>query len=235
MSKLTEQDLLKTVIESESWEDVIYNIVSIEGLDPWDIDIVKLADSFLKYIETVKMLDFRIPAKIVFVAAILLKLKVDSLFPQEKEEEMTLPDVSEEEFKAFKERLEQIKLSPPLERMPSRPVTLDELIEALRKAMKVKERKEHRRHALGRKIANNIDVTEDDIERRIELLLEEIEDLCKLLNREKIEFSRLVKKWEREEIVKQFLPLLYLTNRGDVTAEQEEFFKEIWVSKKTKN
>jgi segregation and condensation protein A len=232
MSKLTEQDLLKTVIESESWEDVIYNIVSIEGLDPWDIDIVKLADSFLKYIETVKMLDFRIPAKIVFVAAILLKLKVDSLFPQEKEEEMTLPDVSEEEFKAFKERLEQIKLSPPLERMPSRPVTLDELIEALRKAMKVKERKEYRRHMLGKKIANNIDVSEEDIEKRIERLLKEIEDLCKLLNREKIEFSRLVKKWEREEIVKQFLPLLYLTNRGDVTAEQEEFFKEIWVSKK---
>ncbi len=229
---MNEQDLLKTVIESESWEDVIYNIVSIEGLDPWDIDIAKLADSFLRYIETVKMLDFRIPAKIVFVAAILLKLKVDSLFPQEKEEEMVLPEIGEDELALFKERLEQIKLSPPLERMPSRPVTLDELIEALRKAMKVKERKEYRRHVLGRKIANNINMSEEDIEKRIEKLLKEIEDLCKLLNREKIEFSRLVGKWEREEIVRQFLPLLYLVNRGDVITEQQEFFKEIWVSKK---
>ena len=229
---MNEQDLLKTVIESESWEDVIYNIVSIEGLDPWDIDIAKLADSFLRYIETVKMLDFRIPAKIVFVAAILLKLKVESLFPQEKEEEMVLPEIGEDELALFKERLEQIKLSPPLERMPSRPVTLDELIEALRKAMKVKERKEYRRHVLGRKIANNINMSEEDIEKRIEKLLKEIEDLCKLLNREKIEFSRLVGKWEREEIVRQFLPLLYLVNRGDVITEQQEFFKEIWVSKK---
>jgi segregation and condensation protein A len=234
MSKLTEQDLLKTVIQSESWEDVIYNIVSIEGLDPWDIDIVKLADSFLKYIESIKMLDFRIPAKIVFVAAVLLKLKTDSLFPQEKEEEMILPQINEDELKIFKEKLEQIKLSPPLERMPARAVTLDELIEALRKAMRVKERKEYRRHALGKKVANHIDVSEEDIEKRIERLLKEIEDLSKMLNKEKIEFSRLVDKWEREEIVKHFLPLLYLANRGDVTAEQEEFFKEILISKKAK-
>jgi segregation and condensation protein A len=231
---MNEQDLLKTVIQSESWEDVIYNIVSIEGLDPWDIDIVKLADSFLKYIESIKMLDFRIPAKIVFVAAVLLKLKTDSLFPQEKEEEIALPQINEDELKVFKEKLEQIKLSPPLERMPARAVTLDELIEALRKAMRVKERKEYRRHVLGKKVANNIDVSEEDIEKRIERLLKEIEDLSKMLNKEKIEFSRLVDKWEREEIVKHFLPLLYLTNRGDVTAEQEEFFKEIWVSKKAK-
>jgi segregation and condensation protein A len=234
MNKLTEQDLLKTVIQSESWEDVIYNIVSIEGLDPWDIDIVKLADSFLKYIESIKMLDFRIPAKIVFVAAVLLKLKTDSLFPQEKEEEIALSQINEDELKIFREKLEQIKLSPPLERMPARAVTLDELIEALRKAMRVKERKEYRRHALGKKVANNIDVSEEDIEKRIERLLKEIEDLSKMLNKEKIEFSRLVDKWEREEIVKHFLPLLYLANRGDVVAEQEEFFKEIWVSKKAK-
>jgi segregation and condensation protein A len=231
---MNEQDLLKTVIQSESWEDVIYNIVSIEGLDPWDIDIVKLADSFLKYIESIKMLDFRIPAKIVFVAAVLLKLKTDSLFPQEKEEEIALPQINEDELKVFKEKLEQIKLSPPLERMPARAVTLDELIEALRKAMRVKERKEYKRHALGKKVVNNIDVSEEDIEKRIERLLKEIEDLSKMLNKEKIEFSRLVDKWEREEIVKHFLPLLYLANRGDVTAEQEEFFKEIWISKKAK-
>ncbi|MEM5806995.1 MAG: ScpA family protein [Candidatus Aenigmatarchaeota archaeon] len=233
MNKLTEQDLLKTVMESESWEDVIYNIVSIEGLDPWDIDIVKLADSFLRYIENIKMLDFRIPAKIVFVAAILLKLKTETLFPKEKEEEESvIPEINEDEFKELREKLQQIKLTPPLERMPTRTVTLDELVEALRKAMKVKERKEYRRHALGKKVANHINVSEEDIEKRIENLLKEIEDLTKLLKKEKVEFSRLVDKWEREEIVKHFLPLLYLANRGDVTAEQEEFFKEIYVSKK---
>ncbi|MBU5688896.1 MAG: segregation/condensation protein A [Candidatus Aenigmarchaeota archaeon] len=232
MNKLTEQDLLKTVMESESWEDVIYNIVSIEGLDPWDIDIVKLADSFLRYIENIKMLDFRIPAKIVFVAAILLKLKTETLFPKEKEEESVIPEINEDEFKELREKLQQIKLTPPLERMPTRTVTLDELVEALRKAMKVKERKEYRRHALGKKVANHINVSEEDIEKRIENLLKEIEDLTKLLKKEKVEFSRLVDKWEREEIVKHFLPLLYLANRGDITAEQEDFFKEIYISKK---
>ncbi|MEM5799171.1 MAG: ScpA family protein [Candidatus Aenigmatarchaeota archaeon] len=232
MSKLTEQDLLKTVMESESWEEVIYNIVSIEGLDPWDIDIIKLTDSFLKYIENIKMLDFRIPAKIVFVAAILLKLKTETLFPKQKEEEIVLSEINEDEFKEIREKLHQIKLTPPLERMPTRTVTLDELLEALRKAMKVKERKEYRRHALGKKMANHINISEEDIEKRIENLLKEIEDLTKMLKKEKVEFSKLVDKWERNEIVKYFLPLLYLANRGDVTAEQEEFFKEIYISKK---
>ncbi|MCX8179378.1 MAG: segregation/condensation protein A [Candidatus Aenigmarchaeota archaeon] len=233
MSESAEKELLKKIVESETWEDVIYNIVSIEGLDPWDIDIVKLADSFLRYIESIKMLDFRIPAKIVFVAAILLKLKVETLFPKEKEEELFVPETEDDEINVLKEKLGQIKISPPLERIPLKPVTLDELIEALRKAIKVKERKDYRKHFLGKKIAKDIAATEEDIEKRIENLLKEIEDLCKILNKNKIEFSKIVDRWEREEIVKHFLPLLYLTQRGDVLAEQEEFFKEIWVSRKS--
>ncbi|MCX8178455.1 MAG: segregation/condensation protein A [Candidatus Aenigmarchaeota archaeon] len=231
-TKMNEQDLLKSVIETEAWEDVIYNIVSLEGLDPWDIDIVKLADSFLEYIKNIKSLDFRIPAKIVFVAAILLKLKTDTLFPKEKEEKPYIPEITEDEFKEIKERLDQIKLSPPIERMPTRTVTLDELVDALRKAMRVKERKEYRRHALGRKVVNNIDFSEEDIEIRINKLLGEIDSLIKMMKKDKIEFSKIVEKWNREEIIKHFLPLLYLANRGEVVTEQEDFFKEILISRK---
>ncbi|MBU5689772.1 MAG: ScpA family protein [Candidatus Aenigmatarchaeota archaeon] len=231
-AKMNEQDILKSVIETESWEDVIYNIVSLEGLDPWDIDIVKLADSFLKYIEDIKTLDFRIPAKIVFVAAILLKLKTDTLFPKEKEEKVEIPQIDEDEFKEIKARLDQIKLSPPIERMPTRTVTLEELVDALRKAMRVKERKEYRKHALGKKVANNINLNEEDIEVRINSLLREIDDLIKIMKKDKIEFSKIVEKWTRDEIIKHFLPLLYLANRGEIIAEQEDFFKEIFISKK---
>ncbi|MFH8080460.1 MAG: ScpA family protein [Candidatus Aenigmatarchaeota archaeon] len=236
MSESKEKDILKKIMESETWEDVIYNIVSIEGLDPWDIDIVKLADSFLKYIETVKMLDFRIPAKIIFVAAILLKLKIETLFPKEEEDEMIqIAQTFDEELEILKEKLQQIKIPAPVERMPTRPVTLEELIDALRKAMRVKERKDRRKHVLGKRIAENILLNEEDIEKRINNLLKEIEDLTRLLNKNKVEFSKLVDEWKREEIVKHFLPLLYLAQRGDVTTEQEEFFKEIWVGLKNLN
>ena len=82
---MKEESLLEMILKEESWEELIYNIVSYEGLDPWDVDIIKLADSFLKYIEGMKTLDFRIPAKVVLVAAILLKLKSDILSPMKIE------------------------------------------------------------------------------------------------------------------------------------------------------
>lgn len=228
---MNEQDLLKTVMETESWEDVIYNIVSIEGLDPWDIDIIKLTDSFLKYIESIKMLDFRIPAKIVFVAAILLKLKVETLFPQE-DEEIQIPEENIDEYKLIREKLSEISLKPPLNRITTRAVTLEELVSALKKAMEVKERKEQRRRILGKNIVNNINLTEEDIEIRIKKLMDEIDTLLKKLKTNKVEFSKIVHDWRRDEIVKHFLPLLYLSTRGNVITEQEDFFKEIYIFKK---
>ena len=61
---MEEQNLLEMIIKEQSWEELIYNIVSYEGLDPWDIDIIELTNSFLKYIEGMETLDFRIPAKV---------------------------------------------------------------------------------------------------------------------------------------------------------------------------
>ena len=47
---MDEQELLSQVIEKQSWEDIIYHIVSLEGMNPWDVDICKLTNSFIKYI-----------------------------------------------------------------------------------------------------------------------------------------------------------------------------------------
>ncbi|MEM7827586.1 MAG: segregation/condensation protein A, partial [Candidatus Aenigmatarchaeota archaeon] len=85
--KSQEENILKTIIEKESWEDVIYYIVSLEQLNPWDVNLVKLTDSFIKFIKNAEDLDFRIPAKVIFVAAILLRLKADYLSIFEEEEE----------------------------------------------------------------------------------------------------------------------------------------------------
>ena len=49
---MQEQSLLQMVIQKESWEELINHIVTFENMDPWNIDIVKLTDSFLQYIQT---------------------------------------------------------------------------------------------------------------------------------------------------------------------------------------
>jgi len=229
-----EKNILEMIIKEQSWEELIYNIVSYEGLDPWDIDIVKLTNSFLEYIEGLRVLDFRIPAKVVLVAAMLLKLKSDVLSPVKGEDMDYFPEeeMQEDQYEYLREELSKINLKPPIERRVRRKVTLDELVNALRKAMRVEEKKERIRRVLGRRLKQEIG-EEIDIEVRIKELMSEIDDLLTKLKSDKVEFSRIVEKWEREEIVRHLMPLLYLSSRGKVRTEQEEFFKEIFIFKRS--
>lgn len=230
---MKEQNLLEMILKGESWEELIYNIVSYEGLDPWDIDIIKLTDSFLKYIEGMKTLDFRIPAKVVLVAAILLKLKSDILSPLKIEGTEYYPEDMKmlDQYERIRLELENLELKPPMERRVKRKVTIDELIDALRKAMKVKQKKERIRRKLGKRIRAEIG-EEEDIELRIKNLMSDIDVLLTKLKVDKVMFSKIVDKWERGEIVRYFMPLLHLSSRGKVTTEQKEFFKEIFISKR---
>ena len=229
---MQEQNLLEMIIKEESWEELIYNIVSYENMNPWDIDIIKLTDSFIKYIEGMRVLDFRIPAKVVLVAAILLKLKCDVLSPLKIEGSEYFPENPQlsQEFLQISQELERLNLKPPIERHVKRRVTLDELVDALKKAMKVEVKKERIRRTLGKRIRREIG-DEVDIEIRIKELMSDIDSLLLKLKTNKVEFSKIVEKWEREEIVRHLMPLLYLSSRGKVSTEQEEFFKEIFISK----
>ena len=229
---MEEQNLLEMILKEESWEELIYNIVSYEGLDPWDIDIIKLTDSFLKYIEGFKTLDFRIPAKVVLVAAILLKLKSDIFSPLKVEGTEYYPiDMKMlDQYEQIRLELENMELKPPIERHVRRKVTIDELIDALKKAMKVKKKKDHIRRKLGRRIRAEIG-EEEDIELRIKNMMSEIDLLLGKLKADKVMFSKIVRDWNRDEIVRYFMPLLYLSSRGKVNAEQKKFFEEIFISR----
>lgn len=228
-----EEKILKMIIEKQSWEDVIYYVVGVEQLDPWNVDLVKLTEGFLKFLKHSEEVDFRIPAKIVFVAAILLRLKSDYLSIFEERE----PEVEEmlKESKPFEElgidpNLAQ--LGYPMKRIPRRQVTLDELMGALRKALTVKERKEVRRKLWREKIEANVVVETEDIEVRIERIYKNIEELLQKLGRDKVEFKQLLKEWSREKVVEHLVPLLHLEQQEKISTEQEEFFKPLWIRKK---
>jgi segregation and condensation protein A len=227
-----EENILKTIIEKESWEEIIYFIVGVENLDPWDIDLIKLTQGFIKFIRSAQELDFRIPAKIVFVAAILLKLKADYLSIFEEKESKVEETLKEE--KAF----EDLGIDPnlaifahPIKRIPKRQVTLDELIRALRKALEVHERKIKRKIEWQARLRAEIAI-EEDVTRKIEKIFREIEEALEKSKREKIEFREIVEKWDRDSVVDHFVPLLHLEKDEKIETEQPEILKEIWISKK---
>ena len=223
------QNLIKTIIEKESWEDVIYYIVNVEKIDPWNVDLTKLCDGFIKFIRDAADLDFRIPAKIVFIAAILLRLKAEQLSILEEEKEK-LPKI-EEPIEPLGFDFDKVKLSYPLKRLPRRQVTLEELINALRRAVEIEKRREQRRILAKTNLQANI-VIEEDITKRMEKLINEIKEKMKNHDSGKISFSQLLKKRDRDEIVSKFIPLLHLEKDEKIKTEQPELFRDIWIKLK---
>ena len=56
---MDESKIMDFLVSEYSWEQVIYEIIAWEGLNPWDLDLIKLADSFIVYMGKLKEMDFR--------------------------------------------------------------------------------------------------------------------------------------------------------------------------------
>ncbi len=214
---IDENKLIQTIILGSDWQEVLTSIVVEENMNPAEIDITNLADSFMRYLHRLQTFDFRIPARFVLIAAILLRMKCELLLEEEEKKE----EVKAEEIPAL--NINVPILEPPIERKPTRKVTLNELITALNKAFAFKEKKESKELRMRRAVENLIE-PEEDIELRIKKVFQDI-----LRHGTIIKFSDLVPSWKRKDIAETFLPLLYLSNRGKVSCEQEEFFKEITI------
>ena len=217
-SGITEEKVVQTIIIGSDWKDVLTTIVAEEGMDPSKVDIIKLTDSFMDYIKRLDNFSFKVPARFILIAAILLRMKMEIILEEEKEkrereiQEIPLLDI---------ENIPQ--LFPPLIRKPTRKVTLDELVNALNKTFEFKERKEGRKLRMRKAIETLIE-PEEDIEIKIKRVFDSIH------KKGNTKFSDIVPAWKRMDIVNTFMPLLYLMARNKIYLEQEELFKEIFIS-----
>jgi segregation and condensation protein A len=211
--------LIRTISSSSDWEEALTSIVVEQGLDPLNIDIIRLADAFMLYIRRLQTFDFRIPARFILIAAILLNMKAESIL--EKEEERLQRAAAEE---AARLNLEAPLLAPPVKREAVRPVSLNELIDALNRTFEIRKRKEiiEEQRVPPARFDLHLEKTED-VEKKIKEIYERIR------RKGVMPFSDLVPVWKRDEIIATFLPLLHLAHRGKVTCEQKEFFKEILI------
>jgi segregation and condensation protein A len=223
---LNDEQLINLMISEPSWEDVVIKIVAEEQMDPWSIDIIKLSNAFLGYLQKMDDLDFRIPARFILIAAILLRMKSDVL--QEKEEKILIPETEKDADGTLRMLAGLPPLQPPIKRVPMKSVTLEELLSALRNAYEVQDRRSERKIRARRAVDAVLPVGEvEDITERIGKLLGQINSA--LGEAENIEFSRIVKRWGRKEIVDSLLPLLHLSQDGKINIIQEELFKEIMI------
>lgn len=220
---MEEKDIVKMASVESNWEEVLEYIITEEGMDPWDIDIVKLADALVDYIKKMEIVDFKVPSRIIIISAILLRMKVVLLLEEEEEKEER-----EREEEELIDLSKVPNLETPIKRIPRRKVRLEELIAALEKAFHTKEIREDKRIRARRRVEELIE-DEEDIEERIEKLYQSITGILEELKGGKLTFSKLVPKWERNEIVDKFMPLLHLSQTGKIFCEQEEVFKDIHI------
>jgi segregation and condensation protein A len=111
-----EQNLIKNIFSGMDWQEILEEIVISEGMDPWEVDIVKLTDTFMSYLQTMQKFDFKIPGRFILIAAILLRMKCEILFEEEEEKETKKEEIPPIDISQIPQ------LSPPMMRVPSRKV-----------------------------------------------------------------------------------------------------------------
>ena len=224
-----EKRIMDLIVKDYSWEQVIYEIIAAEGMDPWNLNLNSLSSSFMNYIEKIKDLDFRIPAKYIIIASVILRMKSDFLqfLDFGKQEEIESFETEEIQNHTVGDALE-IAINVPAKRVPRRRVVVTDLIDSLKKVLSASERKEFR--LKGRTEKLKIDYQTSVIE-RINNLYSKIVSLLNNVKKDEVEFSKVVPKWERKAIIEHFMPLMHLDNQRKLDTRQENMFDEIFIKK----
>jgi segregation and condensation protein A len=232
---MKEQEILELITSEYTWEQVIYKIIGWEGMDPWNLDISLLSRSFVGYMAKLEELDFNVPAKYIIIAAVLLRMKSEHLEYVERlvygEQDMdSLEDHMESEVirpEAARAPPELGPIAVPARRQPTRRIAAEELISALRAALRTQERRDSREEIQKKAIQ----IREDTVTRMIDKLYERIGEIISGLRSEEVAFSRVVDSWTREGVVSSFLPLMHLEQQKRVRCRQEKLFDEIFIKR----
>jgi segregation and condensation protein A len=208
--------------------EILLELAKSGEIDPWNIDIIDVTDKFLARLLKREKVDLRASARTLLYASILLRMKSDVLVnaPPPEPEDDYMPDFGPEPD-------DYPVLEPRQRHASARPVTLQELINELQRAVATKDithmRKSLKIEKPPRKtmeevlsIAHN-----EDIEKSI-LDMTEVLDR-EFAYRDFVMFSELVKDQSPHGIVDVYLPLLFLANRKYIMLTQEILFDDIFI------
>lgn len=222
------------------WQEIIYDLINTEQLNPWDINIIVLTNGYLKKIEELEEADFFVSSKVLLAAALLLRIKSEILLNKYIKSIDDILFGKKEEKKYSLERIELDEEIPelvPKSPMPRfRKVTLQELIESLNKAITTENRR------IKKEIVNRNALRETGISlpKRKFSIKDKIKEIYEGLfgyfkenpQFKKVSFTDFIGA-DREERIFSFSPLLHLENQQKIWLNQEKHFDEIeiWLKK----
>lgn len=226
--------------EFEGPFDLLLHLIKESKMDIMDIEIVKLTNQYLDYINSMKEMNLEIASEYLTLASELMYLKSKSLLPKREDEEES--DDYEEakndlvnrilEYKKYKEVTETLKLleenrsylytkdMSDLNEYKSDKidlegnVSIDDLVDALRKYLK---RMEYRKP-----LSTKITMREISVKER----KNSIRNL--LSKKKKIEFFELFDETSKDYIVATFLSILEMAKEKELVISQESNFDKIY-------
>lgn len=219
------------------WQEIIYDLINTEQLDPWNINIILLTDRYLEKITELEEADFFVSSKVLLAAALLLRIKSEFLLNKYlKSIDEILFDKKEEKERREPERIELDEDIPEL--IPRSPlprfrrVSLQELMESLNKAI-VTENRRVRKEIINRNALREVDAV---MPRKNISIKNRIQDICQRISyhfnenkdKKRISYTDFV-KGDREEKIISFSPLLHLEHQKKIWLEQEAHFEEIYI------
>ncbi|ABR54735.1 chromosome segregation and condensation protein ScpA [Methanococcus vannielii SB] len=221
-------------MEFDLWVRIIKESIEQKNVDPWNVNISEITDQYLGTIRELRKFDIRLSADVVLVAGILLRLKsqvlygeCENAFKEEVEDNYDDEEYLDEEYldDQIVEPIEKKQKEPKLENM-----TLDGLISTLKTELKkIKEIKPRKKREIVRptelyRLVEEM-IEEDDISDLMEFMILELKK-----SGGKFIFQNKFKT--RDELIKNFLPVLYLANDGKIDLEQETLFEELSIELK---
>lgn len=221
-----------------SWQEIIYDLIRTEQLDPWDLDITLLAEKYLEKIRALEEENFFVSSKVLLACSLLLRLKAELLanrFIQGLDEALY---GKQEDKKYTYERIQldedEIPILVPKTPMPRfKRVTLQELMGALNKAIETENRRIKKeikvRQAEKAALVVLPRIDKIPLKDRISAVFTKIKAYVHhpVTPKERMTFSELAPS--RTEKLSAFLPVLHLANQERVYLDQEKHFEEIFM------
>lgn len=214
---------LPSIVRKPSWKQLLCELVASERLDPWDIDITKVADGFFKMVKAMEKTDFHIPANIILACAILLKYKSNALKIFEEPTEA----FEEPEPLVFEDEGEIPALRIKARIPPKAHITLNELIDEVEKAMSYDDAERAPRVRPKHRETVEITLPDYDIEKEMEHLYSRMKGEAD--SEGLVLFSSLVSQSTPTETVLTLSPLLHLAQEKAVGLKQDAMWGEIFI------
>jgi segregation and condensation protein A len=179
------------------WQDIFYDLINTEQLDPWDVNIILLTDKYFEKISELEQADFFVSSKVLLAAALLLRIKSEMLLSKHIRSIDEILFGKEEKKVSVLERIELDEEIPEL--IPKSPmprfkkITLKDLVESLNKAI-VTENRRIKKEIVNRNALRESSISlpkrkisiKDKIKQIYESLFKKLKDECEM---KKISFT----------------------------------------------